>query len=969
MKEALSVLLLVVLFLSSSFPVLAQKGRQPHQPNQPTTKNPKANKGERATKFASAEAYTDGNGVLIKWQMDDEVDNAGFNLYRINSQGRTLVQDKFTPGALTRNPNGNAFGLKYRTFDPEGTADDTYEIESVTTIVQPGTSIKVSTTSVDNLSDVSGNSSSFFQSKSSPESFSITSTAQALPYDLNAEVSTYQATPNPTTQKFVASQAGVKIGVKNTGFYRVTRAELQNAGFDVSSGPNLWQLYTDGNEQAITIGGNGDYIEFYGKSINTPESSTRFYYLLVGSGPGKRIVSRLSRAGFSTVVSPAYDQTFVQTEKTWFIPQLSNGDAENYWGRFVNSTGTTMTLNLSGVPTSGNVVINYSALGFSDTAPGTSHTVNLTLNGTFIGALTNFTNISEKNVQLTVPASLIHDGANSLLMQTATSSDLCFFDIVSIQFPRKYLASQNQLSFHTENFKIANLDGFTSPNIRVFDTTIDGTPVLVNNLAALQNGPTYGVSMPAAAGRVFFAVEDSALQTAASVAPNLPSTLSTPGHNATLVIISYPDFANLPNDPTCLVGSPNYPGCLPPAQQWAVYRQGQGTSTEVVRADDIYDEFNYGVKDHNAIESFLNYAKNNWTTPPQYVLLMGDGSNDPKNYLGNGDLNYIPTKSVNSFLEEIDSDDAMADFNNDGVAELAVGRIPARQAANILDVLHKVEVFENYDALGQPKAGTAQSLASLGTLWAYDNGSPEGTNGVCGNDFFYDLSTTLAGNITSSSVSKTYISRLAPPAAVKTCPSYPYVVDPLNSGNSISTFISQVNAGKYFVNYSGHGSTSVMGYTTQRLFANCYLTNSCGSPNNPLPSPAAGTPVLTNSTKPMVFVSLSCLNGYFTDPLLGNISLSELLLSLTSGNLLITPGSNTSGGAVAAWASTAETTPFPQQAMGSRFYKQVALGTLPGKADPRLGDYIVDAKASIIGADVRASWVLLGDPMLKLKAQ
>jgi len=176
MKEALSVLLLVVLFLSSSFPVLAQKGRQPHQPNQPTTKNPKANKGERATKFASAEAYTDGNGVLIKWQMDDEVDNAGFNLYRINSQGRTLVQDKFTPGALTRNPNGNAFGLKYRTFDPEGTADDTYEIESVTTIVQPGTSIKVSTTSVDNLSDVSGNSSSFFQSKSSPESFSITST-------------------------------------------------------------------------------------------------------------------------------------------------------------------------------------------------------------------------------------------------------------------------------------------------------------------------------------------------------------------------------------------------------------------------------------------------------------------------------------------------------------------------------------------------------------------------------------------------------------------------------------------------------------------------------------------------------------------------------------------------------------------------------------------------------------------------
>jgi hypothetical protein len=56
--------------------------------------------------------------------------------------------------------------------------------------------------------------------------------------------------------------------------------------------------------------------------------------------------------------------------------------------------------------------------------------------------------------------------------------------------------------------------------------------------------------------------------------------------------------------------------------------------------------------------------------------------------------------------------------------------------------------------------------------------------------------------------------------------------------------------------------------------------------------------------------------------------------------------------------------------MGNEFYKQVGLGTLPGKTDPRLGDFIIDAKAAIsFGQDVRSSWVLLGDPMLKLKAQ
>ena len=955
MKEALSVLLLVVLFLSSSFPVFAQKGQKSRPDNSTAKKNPRANNRDK-TQFASAEAFTDGNGVLVQWQMDQEVGNAGFYLYRINSQGKTLVKDKFTPGALARNSKGNASGSKYSAFDAEGTANDGYEIESVTTFGQRGTSITATTLTVNDLSAVTGNSTTFYQAKSSPESFGITTEAQALPYDLNAEVSTYQLTPDPTKQQFVASQPGVKIGIKNSGFYRVTRTELQNAGFDVNSNPSLWQLYTGGNEQAIIVGGNGDYIEFYGTSIDTPESDTRIYYLLVGDSQGKRITSRLSRSGFSTVVSQAYDQTFVQTEKVWYVPQVSNGDDQNYWGRIVDSTGTTMTFNLSGVPSSGNVVLNYSALGFSDTPVGTSHTINLTLNGSFIGSLTGFTNITEKNVQITFPASLIHDGANSLLMQGATASELCFFDTLSLQFPRKYLASQNQLSFHTENFKIANLDGFTSPNIRVFDTTIDGTPVLVGNLPVSQNGSTYGVSMPAASGRVFFAVEDSGVQTAASVTPNLPSTLSTPGHNATLVIISYPDFANLPVDPTCLVGSASYPGCLPPAQQWAVYRQGQGTSTEVVRTDDIYDEFNYGVTDHNAIEAFLSYAKSNWTTPPRYVLLLGDSSNDPRNYRGFGNFNLIPTKNVNSFDGEIDSDDAMADFNNDGIAELAVGRIPGRQASNILDVLNKVKIFENRDALGQPKAGTTQSLASLGTLWAYDNVTPEGVN-VDGNNFFYDISTTLSDQITIAGVSKTYISRLAVDNKV--------AKDPLNSGNGPTDFFASVNSGKYFVNYSGHGSIGVAGYTNPRLFSNCTLvSNNCAIP------PSSGAPVLTNTTMPMVFVSLSCLNGFFTDPRVGNTSIAELLLSLTSGNLLINSGSNTSGGAVAAWASTAETTPFPQRVMGSRFYKQVALGTLPGLADPRIGDYIIDAKSSIaVGSDVRASWVLLGDPMLRLKAQ
>jgi hypothetical protein len=95
---------------------------------------------------------------------------------------------------------------------------------------------------------------------------------------------------------------------------------------------------------------------------------------------------------------------------------------------------------------------------------------------------------------------------------------------------------------------------------------------------------------------------------------------------------------------------------------------------------------------------------------------------------------------------------------------------------------------------------------------------------------------------------------------------------------------------------------------------------------------------------------LTCLTGFFHSPS-SPVSMSEVMLN------------STTGGAVASWASSGETTPDVQQAMGVRFYNQVGAGQLT-----RLGDLVVDAKSVLIaGRDVRLSWVLIGDPMLKMR--
>ena len=146
--------------------------------------------------------------------------------------------------------------------------------------------------------------------------------------------------------------------------------------------------------------------------------------------------------------------------------------------------------------------------------------------------------------------------------------------------------------------------------------------------------------------------------------------------------------------------------------------------------------------------------------------------------------------------------------------------------------------------------------------------------------------------------------------------------------DSHNVLIADLNTGRYLVNYSGHGSTGI--WASNAFFGNTDAFN------------------LTNAPNYSVFTLLTCLNGYFLNT---NDALAE--------NSLKAPN----GGAVAMWASTGKTTPDVQEVMATRFYSQISTSNMV-----RIGDYIQDAKQSLIGGrDVRLSWALLGDPTLKIK--
>jgi hypothetical protein len=359
---------------------------------------------------------------------------------------------------------------------------------------------------------------------------------------------------------------------------------------------------------------------------------------------------------------------------------------------------------------------------------------------------------------------------------------------------------------------------------------------------------------------------------AASITQNTPSTLSTSAHNADLVIVSYKDFMTQAND-------------------WATYRRAPGTTVEVVDIEDVFDEFSYGAVSWSSIRSFLQYAKGNWQTAPRYVLLIGDATYDPRNYTGEGNFNFVPTRQVDSVYGVMVSDDTLADFDDNGLAEIAIGRAPARTSADVTQLLNKTKVFEQ----------TSEQGMSRGVIFASDQ--PIG----------WDFQAT-----------SNRLRNLLPEGT-------PSIMVYEGEAGSKTKLINEMNTGRFFINYAGHGSGAAW---TSRGFFN-----------------KTDAAALTNGDKLSVFTLLTCLNGFFVQPSLVNESLAEVLLKAPNG------------GAAAVWASTGETTPDIQEIMATRFYQQLTLGNLK-----RLGDLANDAKTTIsAGRDVRLSWALLGDPMLKVR--
>lgn len=135
-----------------------------------------------------------------------------------------------------------------------------------------------------------------------------------------------------------------------------------------------------------------------------------------------------------------------------------------------------------------------------------------------------------------------------------------------------------------------------------------------------------------------------------------------------------------------------HPGFLDGMEPWVAHRTSQGWDVEVVTIREVFDQFNGGRGGPAAIRNFLRYAFRTRETPPSFVLLVGDASNDHAQVLSRSAADYVPTQTLFSNAssgqgpELIASDhyfvDDLVGTGNtlDFLADAAIGRLPVGNA-------------------------------------------------------------------------------------------------------------------------------------------------------------------------------------------------------------------------------------------------------------------------------------------------
>ncbi|MBK8286430.1 MAG: hypothetical protein IPK97_17035 [Ahniella sp.] len=262
--------------------------------------------------------------------------------------------------------------------------------------------------------------------------------------------------------------------------------------------------------------------------------------------------------------------------------------------------------------------------------------------------------------------------------------------------------------------------------------------------------------------------------------------------------------------------------------------RADGLSARAVAIEDLYAQFGDGSRDPMAVKRFVQAAYQELGT--RYLLLAGGDTYDYFNHTGTNSVSLVPTfyRHTHPLIRYGATDMPYGDIDEDGRLDLAVGRLPARDVAELQRLVTKTLQVRN-------------NTTSLPALMVADKPADDTDFGAVSDQF-------------EALADAGYRASRPAPARVF-----------LDAGTNIPAARDQlfaaINAGRQWVSYYGHGSP--IGWTQSGLLGTADVGNG----------------LFTNEGNPIVATMWGCWGGFFVDP--NYQGLSHALLGVSNAGAAV----------------------------------------------------------------------------------
>lgn len=521
------------------------------------------------------------------------------------------------------------------------------------------------------------------------------------------------------------NQTYFKFKTNKEGLYRLSYSTLTDAGVPLASiDPRNIQIFHNGKEQFILIEGESDgtfdptdFIEFYGYyndgELDAPlwrnlderahsytsfyQDSTVYFLTWTTSTPGKRFQQN-SNTDFTGLAPDARFQytssLYWWVSGSWFdgIRYAELGSYAEYTRGegFVSGAVVSSPRNYSMVTpyydSAGPApVVRVEAISTNDPtdygADGNNHEFQMAIvvkgKENIIYSKRHRGYNVVRSGDITIPKTYVLSPTAFRFRSLANSIDRHYVSVVEMDYPRKFdLGSSTPFRFtaQTSNTMVEFANYPTTKTApRIYNLTTGESSTGVKNVKALRFRCN-----PNPGDQIFIADAADAIQI------------------VTVLPVTFRDYSSEPTDISYLMISNSTLDSG--AQEYRKYRESSDGGSYVVGlayADELYDEFYYGIHHPLALRNWIHYMSDRQATKPEFLLLLGKARNYVdvvSNYTVRTYSDLVPTlgypPSDYLFTSPLDQSDLRP--------SMATGRVPATTNQEITDYLTKVKAHDLY---------------------------------------------------------------------------------------------------------------------------------------------------------------------------------------------------------------------------------------------------------------------------------